>query len=134
MPRGLRRGFPMHFARLLACLCALAMFVGGATEGRAAGALATGQCGAFGYAFDDGSIKSAEHRALTECKGKACKVVATMRRTCAAFAIDGGNVCGPNGWGTARTLGRAQNAASKHCYEFGGRNCVIRAWVCDAKG
>ena len=124
----------MRFARLLACLGALAMLVAGAIEANAAGALATGQCGAYGYAFDDGSVKSAKRRAISECRGAGCKVVATVRRACAAFAIDGGNVCGPHGWGTANTLGRAQNAASKHCYEFGGRNCVIRAWMCDAKG
>jgi hypothetical protein len=124
----------MRFARVLACLGALAMLVSGVGETNAAAALATGQCGAYGYAFDDGSPASAQKRAMAECRGKGCRVVATMRRACAAFAIDGGNVCGPNGWATASTLGRAQNAASKHCYRFGGRNCVIRAWVCDAKG
>ena len=70
----------MRFVRLLACLGALAMLVAGAIEANAAGALATGQCGAYGYAFDDGSVKSAERRAISECKGKACKVVATVRR------------------------------------------------------
>jgi hypothetical protein len=124
----------MRFVRLLACLGALAMLVAGVIEANAAGALATGQCGAYGYAFDDGSTKSAQRRAMSECRGKACKVVATVRRGCAAFAIDGANVCGPHGWATANTLGRAQNAASKTCYRFGGRNCVIRAWMCDAKG
>ena len=34
----------------------------------------------------------------------------------------------------AETLGRAQNLASQQCHRFGGRNCMIRAWVCDAKG
>jgi hypothetical protein len=124
----------MDVVRLFACLGALALLGIGVIDAGAAGALATGQCGAYGYAFDDGSAKSAEHRAMAECRGKACRVVATVRRACAAFAIDGGNVCGPNGWATARTLGRAQNAASRHCYQFGGRNCVIRAWMCDAKG
>ena len=124
----------MRFARTLACLGVLAALVAGLVETNAAGALATGQCGAYGYAFDDGSAASAQRRAMSECRAKGCRVVATMRRGCAAFAIDGANVCGPNGWATGNTLGRAQNAASKHCYQFGGRNCVIRAWVCDAKG
>jgi hypothetical protein len=124
----------MRFARTLACFGALAMFICGAVEANAAGALAAGQCGAYGYAFDDASPISAKRRAMSECRGKGCKVVATMRKSCAAFAIDGGNACGPNGWATARTLGRAQNAAAKNCYAFGGRNCVIRAWVCDARG
>jgi hypothetical protein len=26
------------------------------------------------------------------------------------------------------------NAATRKCYEFGGKECVIRAWACDAKG
>jgi hypothetical protein len=124
----------MRCAGLRVLLGALALVVCGAAASNAAGALATGQCGAYGFAFDDASAKSAEHRAIAECKGKACAVRATVRRACAAFAIDGANVCGPHGWGTAKTLGRAQNAASKHCYQFGGRNCVIRAWMCDAKG
>jgi hypothetical protein len=124
----------MRFSRVFACFVTLCLLVFGSLETYAAGALATGQCGAYGYAFDDATVKSAERRAMRECRGKNCKVVATMRRACAAFAIDGSNVCGPHGWATANTLGRAQNAASKHCYRFGGRNCVIRAWVCDAKG
>jgi hypothetical protein len=124
----------MRFAWMCVCLGALALLVGGSAASNAAGALATGQCGAYGYAFDDGSVKSAKHRAMSECRGTACRVVATVRRGCAALAIDGANACGPSGWATAKTLGRAQNAASKHCYQFGGRACVIRAWMCDAKG
>jgi hypothetical protein len=124
----------MRFARTLACLGALSLFVCGIVETDAAGAIATGQCGAYGYAFDDGSMPSAQRRAMSECKGSACQVRVTVRRSCAAFAIDGNNACGPHGWATAKTLGRAQNAASKHCAQFGGRNCVIRAWICDAKG
>jgi hypothetical protein len=134
MPRGLRRGFPMRFARLMACFGALALLMCGVARTDAAGALATGQCGAYGYAFDDASMPSAERRAMSECKGNACQVRVTVRRACAAFAIDGVNACGPHGWATAKTLGRAQNAASKHCAQFGGRNCMIRAWMCDAKG
>jgi hypothetical protein len=26
------------------------------------------------------------------------------------------------------------NAAVRKCYEFGGKECVIRAWACDARG
>jgi len=124
----------MRWSRTLALLGALAFLCCGVAASRAAGALAAGQCGAYGYAFDDPSLASAERRAMSECRGAGCRVVATLRHSCAAFAIDGGNACGPNGWATASTLGRAQNAASKNCYRFGGRNCVIRAWVCDAKG
>jgi hypothetical protein len=73
-------------------------------------------------------------RARAQCKGQRCKVVTNFRRACAAFAIDGGNACGPHGWAQAATLGSAQNIASEQCHRFGGRACVIRAWVCDVKG
>ena len=26
------------------------------------------------------------------------------------------------------------NAATKKCYEFGDKECVIRAWACDGRG
>ena len=31
-------------------------------------------------------------------------------------------------------LGAAQNTALQFCYKYGGKDCVIRAWICDAKG
>ena len=34
----------------------------------------------------------------------------------------------------APTLGRAQNAALRFCYKFGGRDCMVRAWACDGSG
>lgn len=124
----------MRIARLIACFGALAILCAGIVEASAAGALATGKCGAFGYAFDDVSPEAAALRARVQCKGKDCQIVTMFRKICAAFAIDGGNVCGPHGWAKADTLGRAQNTAAEQCHRFGGRNCVIRAWVCDAKG
>ena len=124
----------MRLSRVFACLVTLSCLVFGTLQANAAGALATGQCGAYGYAFDDATTRSAETRALRACRGKNCRVVATIRRGCAAFAIDARNACGPHGWASARTLGVAQNAAMKSCYRFGGKNCMIRAWACDAKG
>jgi hypothetical protein len=59
-----------------------------------------------------------------------CKVVA-MSRACGAFAIDGKNACGPHGYAVATRLGEAQNKALRQCYQFGGKDCVIRAWACD---
>jgi hypothetical protein len=56
----------MRFA-LSACF-ALAILMSGATA-HAAGALATGHCGAFGYAFDDYSPEAAALRARAQCKG-----------------------------------------------------------------
>jgi len=124
----------MRPARLAACFAALAILLSSALQTHAAGALATGKCGAFGYAFDDVSPEAAALRARAQCKGKDCKIVTSFRRACAAYAIDSRNACGPHGWAQAGTLGRAQNVASEQCHRFGGRACVIRAWVCDAKG
>jgi Domain of unknown function (DUF4189) len=55
-------------------------------------------------------------------------------RACGAIAIDGKNVCGPHGYAVAARLGEAQNTALRQCYQYGGKDCVIRAWACDAKG
>ena len=124
----------MRIARLAACLAALAILFSSTMRADAAGALATGRCGSFGYAFDDVSPEAAALRARAQCKGAQCKVVTSFRHACAAVAIDAKNACGPHGWAQAETLGRAQNLASQQCHRFGGRNCMIRAWVCDAKG
>jgi hypothetical protein len=124
----------MRTARFTACFAALAILMSSAIQTHAAGALAAGKCGAFGYSFDDYSPEAAALRAKAQCKGRDCQVVTTFRRTCAALAIDGRNACGPHGWAQAQTLAIAQNTASQQCHRFGGKNCVIRAWVCDSKG
>jgi Domain of unknown function (DUF4189) len=98
----------------------------------AAGALAVGTCGAYGFAYDYAREAAANRAALQKCSGE-CKVVPVMR-ACGAIAIDGTNSCGPHGYAVARRLGEAQNSALRQCYEFGGKECVIRAWACDAKG
>jgi hypothetical protein len=101
---------------------------------RAAGALAIGSCGAFGEAFDFGSIDQASQSALSKCQGESCRVVTTARRGCAAFAVDFANPCGAHGWGKGPRLGRSQNEALGACYRDGGKECVIRTFFCDAKG
>jgi hypothetical protein len=124
----------MRIPGIAAWVAALAILFCSIIETNAAGALATGKCGAFGYAFDDASPEAAALRARAQCKGKDCTVVTSFRRTCAAFAIDSRNACGPHGWAKADNLARAQNIASEQCHRFGGKACVIRAWVCDQKG
>ena len=106
----------------------------GATPGHPAGAFAVGDCAAYGYALDYVDPGQAAQSALGKCAGKQCRVVLTMRRSCAAFAIDNRNACGAHGFATARQLGQAQNTALQHCYKYGGKACVIRAFACDAKG
>jgi Domain of unknown function (DUF4189) len=102
----------------------------GASHG--AGALAIGTCGAYGFAYDYAKEAAANRAALGKCAG-GCKVV-PVNRACGAIAIDGKNVCGPHGYAVAARLGSAQNTALRQCYQYGGKDCVIRAWACDAKG
>jgi Domain of unknown function (DUF4189) len=104
------------------------------SSARAAGALAIGACGAFGEAFDFHTPAQARKSALEKCSGRACRVVAVVRRGCAALAVDFTNGCGAHGWGKAGKLGAAQNGALKSCYRDGGKECVIRTFFCDAKG
>lgn len=99
----------------------------------AAGALAVGKCGAYGSAIDFGAMPAARSNAMRKCEGK-CQVVASVRKSCAALAVDGRNACRAQGWAAGKSLGRTQNEALRHCYRFGGRDCVIRAFLCDATG
>ena len=101
---------------------------------QAAGALAVGACGAYGFAYDYARGDAAQSEAMRKCAGPGCRVVASMKRNCAAFAVDMRNACGSYGFAAASRLGPAQNTALRQCYSNGGRDCVIRAFVCDAKG
>ena len=70
---------------------------------------------------------------LVVVRAGQCRVVLALRKSCAAFAIDGRKPCGPHGFASARQLGQAQNAALRQCYQYGGKDCVIRAWACDTR-
>lgn len=102
------------------------------TPASAAGALAVGKCGAYGQAFDYPAEESARAAALKQCKG-TCEAV-TMKRACVALSLDMTNPCGAHGYAIASRISNTLNAAMKKCYDFGGKECVIRAWACDAKG
>ena len=102
------------------------------TKAWGAGAFAVGKCGAYGQAYDYPAEASARAAALKQCKGNCTAL--TMKRACAAFAIDMANPCGPHGYAVKSRISSSLNAATKKCYEFGGKECVIRAWACDAKG
>ena len=117
-------------ARALIAACLVSMPL---TIAQAAGALAIGACGAYGFAFDFAADPVARNAALRKCEGD-CKVVAALSRNCAAFAIDMRNACGSHGHATGSRLGLAQNQALRQCYLNGGKDCVVRAFVCDAKG
>ena len=60
-----------------------------------------------------------------------CKKVVTTNKGALRCAVDGHKPCGPNGYANAARLGAAQNTALKQCYKFGGKDCVIRAFMCD---
>ena len=102
------------------------------SETWAAGAFAVGKCGAYGQAYDYPAEDSARIAALKQCKGPCTTV--TMKRACAALAIDLKNPCGPHGYAVKPKISSSLNAATRKCYEVGGKECVIRAWACDARG
>jgi len=124
----------IRFGRIAACALAAAITLAPVAAAKAAGALAVGSCGTYGFAYDFQGEEAARTAALKQCTGADCKVVAAMKRNCAAFAIDGRNACGAYGFAAAARLAPAQNGALQQCYRYGGKECVIRAFVCDAKG
>jgi hypothetical protein len=114
---------------------ALTLVVGASrfvTQSWAAGAFAVGKCGAYGQAYDYAGEAGARTAALKQCKGDCTAV--TMKRACAALAVDMANPCGAHGYAVKSRISSSLNAATRKCYEFGGRECVIRAWACDARG
>jgi Domain of unknown function (DUF4189) len=117
---------------LVGAVAAACLAIGSIGATQAAGALAIGTCGAYGFAYDYAREAAASQAALSKCVG-GCKVV-PVRRACGAIAIDGNNACGAHGYAVAVRLGEAQNSALRQCYQYGGKDCVIRAWACDAKG
>ena len=102
------------------------------SETFAAGAFAVGKCGAYGQAFDYAAEAPARTAELNHCKGQCTAV--TMKRACAALAVDMTNPCGAHGYAVKPKISSSLNAATRKCYDLGGRECVIRAWACDAKG
>jgi hypothetical protein len=103
-----------------------------ATETWAAGAFAIGKCGAYGEAFDYAGEAGALAAARKQCKGECTTL--TMKRACAAFSVDMTNPCGAHGYAVNSRISNSLNEATRKCYEFGGKECVIRAWACDARG
>jgi hypothetical protein len=83
----------------------------------AAGAFAIGKCGAYGQAFDFAAEGAARAAARNQCAG-----------------VDMANPCGAHGYAVMPHISSSLNEATRKCYEFGGKQCVIRAWACDARG
>jgi hypothetical protein len=102
------------------------------TESWAAGAFAIGKCGAYGQAYDYAGEAGARAAAQKQCKGDCTMVM--MKHACAALSVDMANPCGAHGYAVRPHISGSLNAATRECYKFGGKECVIRAWACDAKG
>jgi hypothetical protein len=111
---------------------ALLLAISATAPSLAAGAFAIGKCGAYGQAYDYSAEQAARTAALKQCKGDCTAV--TMKRACAALAVDMVNPCGPHGYAVRPHISSSLNEATRECYKFGGKQCVIRAWACDAKG
>jgi len=124
----------MFARRAVAGLTAAAVLMGSVAAAEAAGALAVGACGAYGYAYDYKSLADARAAAAQKCSGSGCKVVGAIKRGCAALAVDAKNPCGSFGWAINSHLGKAENTSLNRCYQYGGHDCVVRAWACDEKG
>jgi hypothetical protein len=124
-------GFKRNSALCVATAGLLIAMIGVAS---AAGALAVGACGAYGYGFDFRKVTDARNAAMKKCSGTDCQIVGDIRRGCAAMAIDAKNPCGSFGWAINSHLGKAENASMRRCTQFGGHDCVVRAWACDEKG
>jgi hypothetical protein len=118
----------------LLAIAGFILFVIAIATAQAAGALAVGVCGAYGYGFDYSNVRDASAAAMSKCAGGSCKVVGVVHRGCAAMAVDAKNPCGSFGWAINSHLGNAENASMRRCVEFGGHDCVVRAWACDEKG
>jgi len=132
------RQVPMLSVRTFAFAIGLAgaLGFGAAGSAQAEGALAIGECGAYGYGFNYDTEAGARERALKECtgnRGKKCKVVVTLSGNCAAYAIDNRRTCGAWGWASRATKDAAIQAAIDECRKGGGKSCGMRAQLCDAK-
>jgi hypothetical protein len=102
------------------------------TQAHAAGAFAVGKCGAYGQAYDFPAEAAARAEAQKQCKGECTTII--MKHACAAMAVDLANPCGAYGYAVKSRISATLNAATRECYKYGGKECVIRAWACDAKG
>jgi Domain of unknown function (DUF4189) len=120
--------------RIAAAVAAASLLLATVSAAQAAGAFAVGACGAYGYAYDYKQMAAARTAAAQKCSGASCKIVGAIRRGCAALAVDAKHPCGSYGWAIDAHLGKAENKSLHRCYQYGGHDCVVRAWACDQKG
>ncbi len=101
----------------------------------AAGAFAVGACGAYGYGYDYKQMAAARTRRGARVHGQRLQdrrrsSAAAVRRSRSMPSIP----CGSYGWAINAHLGQAENTSMRRCYQYGGHDCVVRAWACDEKG
>jgi hypothetical protein len=123
------------FTLPLSAIAAALAWALAAPPSHADGALAVGNCGAFGYSLNYDYESTARRRALRECsrhKGRNCNVVTTFDGICMAFAVDNSGRCGAWGWATRPTRAEAEDVAVKECQEAGGESCRVQAQACEA--
>lgn len=131
----------------------LAATLRGAEPARTDAALAVGQPAdvaahgiAIGWAVDYPERKAAEEEALARCRGlrevppaarTLCRVVASVRDTCLAVALDPDRGTTGIGWGVHRKRKRAENAAMDKCTGASARNrrksCRVAFVRCDGR-
>ena len=78
------------------------------TESWAAGAFAIGKCGAYGQAYD---YRRRGRRGRAASSARASARAVTMKRACAAFAVDMANPCGAHGYAVSRGFRTRSNEA-----------------------
>lgn len=94
-----------------------------ASTSKSWGALAyNSRSGAFGYAVDQASKRSAETEAFRQC-GDDCDVVRSFRNACGAVAATGRRFA----WETGASREIAEMKARKKC---GAETCRVAAWAC----
>ncbi|MGB5904411.1 MAG: DUF4189 domain-containing protein [Xanthobacteraceae bacterium] len=130
--RVVTRRFSVLSRAVFGAAVGLALIGSAVTPSYAAGAFAIGKCGAYGKAIDYAGVTEAKAAARKNCSGDCTTV--TMKRACAALSVDMTNPCGAHGYAVESRISTSLNAAVRKCYEFGGKECVIRAWACDARG
>ena len=87
------------------------------------GAIAySSQTGAYGFAVDQPSKRSAESEAFRQC-GADCDVIKTFRNTCGAVAQSRERYV----WDTGASREIAEMKAQKRC---GGDSCRTLVWAC----
>jgi hypothetical protein len=115
-------------AKILPALLALAVVwvthpPGAAQSAKPRGAIAySSSTGAFGYAVDQASKRSAEAEAFRQCGGD-CDVIKTFSNGCGAIA-DGER---HYAWDSGASREVAEMKARKKC---GGASCKIAVWAC----